>query len=224
LTTALNCVSFVQEEDPNYGPWSKTSDLRPFSGVGYYTSLSNFCNGIAFQCCCLVGNWFLLYSKRSCHILYFSIVKRSLKDMAWSFEFNISFRFVRFVYVYFSLAGYYLVSSGRWLPTFRRNTLYHLQASISKKGLTYSPETIVIQNDCRAGCCNRYGRCVNPPFCLRQSSFRTSVFFSFIPFVPASLRFSPPLPARFYFFSPLFSPPLFLFLKSCVDIALSLLY
>jgi hypothetical protein len=81
LTTGLNCVSFVQEEDRNYGPCSKTSDLRPFSGVGYYAFLNKkFRNGIAFPCCCVVGNWFLLYSKRSFHVLYFSTVKRSLTD------------------------------------------------------------------------------------------------------------------------------------------------
>jgi len=139
LTTALSCVSFVQVEDLNYGPCSKTSDLRPFSGVGYYASLNKFCNGIAFQCCCVVGNWFLLYSKRSCHIVYFSTVKHSLRTWHDQIKFNTRFRFVRFVYVYFSLPGYDLVSCGRWLPTFHRNTLYHLQASISKKGTKLSP-------------------------------------------------------------------------------------
>lgn len=62
-----------------------------------------------------------------------------------------------------------------------------------RRGLSYSPETIVIPNDYRAWCSNRYGLSVNPPFCLRQSSFRTSAFISFIPFVPASSSlFSPP--------------------------------
>lgn len=62
-----------------------------------------------------------------------------------------------------------------------------------RRGLSYSPETIVIPNDYRAWCCYRYGLSVNPPFCLRQSSFRTSAFISFIPFVPASSSlFSPP--------------------------------
>jgi len=77
-----------------------------------------------------------------------------------------------------------------------------------RRGLSYPPETIVIPNDCRARCCNRYGLCVNPPFCLCQRSFRTSAFISFIPFVPASSSLFCPTPRPvFYFSSPHLPPP-----------------
>jgi len=100
-----------------------------------------------------------------------------------------------------SLPGYDLVSSGSGYQHFVGTRCIICRHLFRRRGLRYFPETIIIPNDYRGRCWNKYDRSVNPPFGLRQSSFRTSVFISLLSLsYLLLLYFSVPLPTPFLFF------------------------